>query len=57
MTDATTHLGYDDAVKEFAAYLGDYRSFAPLTARAYGAVLRVLQEFLEKRPGRGACSQ
>ena len=52
MTDATTQLSYDDAVREFIAYLKDYRSFSPLTVRAYGVDLRMLREFLERRLGR-----
>jgi site-specific recombinase XerD len=39
-------------VKEFIAYLRDYRSFSPLTVRAYATDLRMFREFLESRLGR-----
>ena len=54
MTDATAEegLSYDDTVREFLSYLQDYRSFSPLTVRAYGTDMRMLREFLEHRLGR-----
>jgi site-specific recombinase XerD len=39
-------------VKEFLSYLKDYRSFSPLTVRAYSTDMRMFREFLEKRLGR-----
>jgi site-specific recombinase XerD len=50
MADAT--LSYDEAVKEFIAYLKEYRSFSLLTVKAYGVDLRMLREYLESRLGR-----
>jgi len=54
MADAavTEGLSYDDTVREFLSYLTDYRSFSPLTVRAYGIDMRMLREFLKHRPGR-----
>jgi len=51
-TTAETQRSYDGAVKEFIAYLRDYRSFSPLTVRAYATDLRMFREFLESRLGR-----
>ncbi len=39
-------------MKEFLSYLTDYRSFSPLTVRAYGTDMRMLREFLQHRLGR-----
>ena len=49
MTEAavTERLPYDDTVKEFLSYLTDYRSFSPLTVRAYGTDMRMLRAFLK----------
>jgi site-specific recombinase XerD len=54
MTEAAVSEGpsYDDAVREFLSYLTDYRSFSPLTVRAYGTDMRMLREFLQHRLGR-----
>ena len=54
MTEAavTEGLSYDDTVREFLSYLTDYRSFSPLTVRAYGTDMRMLREFLKHRLGR-----
>jgi len=49
---ATNDLSYDEVVKEFLSYLTDYRSFSPLTVRAYGTDMRMLREFLRNRLGR-----
>ncbi len=53
MTEAATtaELSYDDTVKEFLSYLTDYRSFSPLTVRAYGTDMRMLRAFLKHRLG------
>ena len=51
-TATQTGISYDDAVKEFIAYLKEYRSFSPLTVRAYGVDMRMLRQFLEERLGR-----
>jgi site-specific recombinase XerD len=53
-TATQTGISYDDAVKEFIAYLKEYRSFSPLTVRAYGVDMRMLRQFLEDRLGRPA---
>jgi len=45
-------LSYDDTVREFLSYLTDYRSFSPLTVRAYGTDMRMLRAFLQHRLGR-----
>jgi len=42
---------YDDTVREFLSYLTDYRSFSPLTVRAYGTDMRMLRAFLQHRLG------
>jgi len=49
---ATAGLSYDGTVREFLSYLTDYRSFSPLTVRAYGTDMRMLREFLQHRLGR-----
>ncbi len=54
MSQTATQAGisYDEAVREFIAYLKEYRSFSPLTVKAYGVDMRMLREFLEERLGR-----
>jgi integrase/recombinase XerC len=51
-TATQTSISYDGAVKEFIAYVREYRSFSQLTVRAYGTDMRVLRQFLEERLGR-----
>ncbi len=51
-TAGETGIGYDQAVTEFLDYLTHYRSFSPLTVRAYGTDLRRFRQFLEGRLGR-----
>jgi len=49
---AEQELSYEEAVAGFLGYLKEYRSFSQWTVRAYGTDLRMLREFLERKPGR-----
>jgi site-specific recombinase XerD len=51
MTQTATHtsISYDDAVTQFLRYLQDYRSFSPMTVRAYATDMRMFREFLLSR--------
>jgi site-specific recombinase XerD len=51
-TATQTGISYDEAVREFIAYVKEYRSFSQLTVRAYGTDMRMLRQFLEERLGR-----